>query len=471
MQTKAQHYGVAKFGGTSVATYAAMVRCVKILSTHPNVRVVVVSAPAGVTNLLVRLAEISLNGGELITILIEIKIIINAILLSLAEESISILQQQIATMFIDLENLAKKLSKQYNQQLMDELLSYGERFSARLFTAVLLEHRFQAVYQDARALIKTDNNFAKAKVLMNETSECVTKLLLPQCSNHIVVTEGFIGSTVQNITTTLGRGGSDYSAALLAEALHADLLQIWTDVPGIYTVDPRLVEHAKPIANLSFTEAAELATFGAKVLHPATLWPAIRKNIPVFVGSSMLSDAQGTWIRAKCPEHVEEPMLCAIALRRDQSLLTVSSLEMLQTHGFLAKIFSILAHHQLSVDLVTTSEVSVALTLNHSDKTGSSDLLTDEILSELQAIGNVSLNIDKNLSLIALVGNRLHLAAGLSGKVFSALSQFNIRLICHGASAHNLCFLVDDCDAKPIIQILHQIFFATLPTLEKVLIS
>jgi aspartate kinase len=351
-----------------------------------------------------------------------------------------------------------KQSINYNRSLTDELLSYGERISARLFACVLSEHGLPAKYQDARTLIKTNDTFGKAEILLQETTKQIVELVLPSCTNHIVVTEGFIGSTLQNITTTLGRGGSDYSAAILAEAMQAAALQIWTDVSGIYTVDPRLVPHAKPIDNMCFAEAAELAQFGAKVLHPATLWPAIRKNIPVFVGSSLNPQEQGTWIRANDHDQTDVSLIRAITLRRHQSLLTIHSLEMLHTHGFLAKIFSVLALHELSVDLVTTSEVSVALTLNHSES-GPDDLLTPIILAELKAIGNVSLTVNKNLCLIALVGNHLHMMSGISGRVFKTLSSFNIRLICHGASPHNLCFLVNEGDAHAVIQAMHSEFF------------
>ncbi len=453
-------YWVAKFGGTSVATHAAMARCVSVVMNHPDVRVIVVSAPSGVTDLLVKLSQSNQLELDIKPLVNEIKTKIHAIMADITpNQLLPTLRLEIETMLSDIESFALTLKNQYSRSDADALLSYGERLSARLFTCVLQELGLGAAYQDARTLIKTNNSFGKAEVLINETEKQVNELLLPKCEKSIVVTEGFIGSTLDNLTTTLGRGGSDYSAAILAEAMRADVLQIWTDVPGIYTVDPRLVTHATPIDEMSFTEAAELAQFGAKVLHPATLWPAIRKNIPVFVGSSINSKAQGTWIRAKNDERHNAPLIRAISLRRHQSLLTINSLEMLHTHGFLANIFTILAKHQLSVDIVTTSEVSVALTLNHPG-TGPNDLLTPDILSELKSISNISLTIDNELCLIALVGNQLHITSGISGKVFKRLADFNIRLICHGASSHNLCFLVNEKDADAVIQALHAEFFS-----------
>jgi aspartate kinase len=450
MQTSNQT--VAKFGGTSVANFPAMKRCAAIVAEHPHTKLIVVSAPAGVTDLLVKISQSSMTQIDILPLLADINAKIHAILALVSTEE----SNDIIDMLQQLQTLSLKINKQYDRALADELLSFGERFSARLFTRVLCEQGIKATYQDARQLIKTNDNFGKAQVLLPETEKQVAALVVSK--PNIIVTEGFIGSTLQNATTTLGRGGSDYSAAILAEAMHANVLQIWTDVSGIYTVDPRLVAHAKPIDRISFTEAAELAQFGAKVLHPATLWPAIRQNIPVFVGSSINAQTQGTWINATHPDQQNVPLIRAISLRRHQSLLTINSLEMLHAHGFLAKIFAVLAKHELSVDLVTTSEVSVALTLNHSDK-GAGELLTPAILSELQAIGNVSLSMDKDLCLIALVGNLLHVTSGISGRVFKKLADFNIRLICHGASPHNLCFLVSDGDAAAVIQTLHAEFF------------
>ena len=421
MQTPAskKNYVVAKFGGTSVATYSAMARCVSVIADYPQVRVIVVSAPAGVTDLLVKLSQSNKLNLEINPLVDEIKTKIDAIISSISTESVTpSLREEIEKVLQEIEKLALALKKKFTRSTADELLSCGEQLSSRLFTAVLSEHGLTAMHVDARTLIKTNDVFSKAEVLIQETSKAVHERLLPHCMDGVVVTEGFIGSTPNNETTTLGRGGSDYSAALLAEAMHAEVLQIWTDVPGVYTVDPRLVPAAKPIDNMCFTEAAELAQFGAKVLHPATLWPAIRQNIPVYVGSSIHPQSQGTWIRAKYPEKMDIPLIRAISLRRHQSLLTINSLEMHNTHGFLEKIFTILAKQELSVDVVTTSEVSVALTLNHPG-TGHQDLLTPEILSALQAIGNVSLTVDKDLCLIALVGNKLHVTSGISGRYLS----------------------------------------------------
>ena len=252
----------------------------------------------------------------------------------------------------------------------------------------------------------------------------------------------------------MGRGGSDYSAALLGEALDATQVSIWTDVAGIYTTDPRITSHAKQIQQISFSEASEMATFGAKVLHPATLLPAVRAKIPVFVGASHSPELNGTQIQAKV---AKAPHYRALAVRRSQTLLTLHSLEMVHSCGFLANVFAILAKHKLSVDLITTSEVSVSLTLDNTAATMSEGtLLNEAVLAELSAVCRVE--VESDLALVALIGNDLK-KQGATAPVFSALSPFALKMICYGASAHNLCVLVEQNIVEDLIQQLHVALF------------
>jgi len=234
--------------------------------------------------------------------------------------------------------------------------------SSYLFTQVLRGQGLDAVRFDVRKVLKTDSQFAKATPNIAATAAAAQKYLVPLLAEQVVVTQGFIGSDEHNQTTTLGRGGSDYSAALLAEAINAKSVHIWTDVVGIFSTDPRLCVKATPIARLSFDEAAEMATFGAKVLHPATILPASRSHISVFVGSSREPQLGGTWIEK---EKSEQPGIRAVTQRKNQILLTVKSPEMLLASGFLARVFTILSEFNISVDLVTTSEISVAITLDN----------------------------------------------------------------------------------------------------------
>jgi aspartate kinase len=249
------------------------------------------------------------------------------------------------------------------------------------------------------------------------------------------------------MTTTLGRGGSDYSAAILAEGVGADELEIWTDVAGIATTDPRLCPAAKPIHEISFKEASELATFGAKVLHPATLLPAIRKNIPVFVGSSFDAEARGTWVKKEVTEH---PLIRAMALRKKQVLVTISTPEMLHTHGFLFQVFRIFNEHKVSIDAITTSEISVSVTLDDST------LLNKKLIADLSQIADVQ--VEDNLCLISLIGNNINHTSGLAKKIFETIPEINVRMICLGASKHNFCFLVKEDQGAEAVQKLHAKF-------------
>lgn len=444
---------VAKFGGTSVANFEAMSACAKIVTADANTRVVVLSASAGVTNYLVELA----NGCELERreeILNAVRTIQYNIIEKLKHpEAVS---DEIEKILQHIAALAESASLANSLALTDEIICQGEMMSTQIFTQLLQEQNYPAVWVDVRDVVATDSHFGKAAPNDEKTIEQANTVLKPLLAEgKVVITQGFIGRDDEGKTTTLGRGGSDYSAALLAEVLHAKDVLIWTDVPGIYTTDPRVVPAAKRIDTISFSEAAEMATFGAKVLHPATLLPAVRSDIPVFVGSSKAPEQGGTWV-TRDPQ--PRPTFRALALRRNQILLTLSSLSMLHSQGFLANVFSILAKHQVSVDVVTTSEVSVAITL---DKTGSAssglDILSEDLLSELREVCKVKVETD--LALIAIIGNHLHTQAGIAKRMFESLSGHNIRLICYGASHNNVCTLVQNDQADDILRSLHASLF------------
>ncbi|HCR3984193.1 TPA: lysine-sensitive aspartokinase 3 [Kluyvera ascorbata] len=443
---------VAKFGGTSVADFDAMNRSADVVLSDANVRLVVLSASAGITNLLVALAE-GLEPTERQAKLDAIRAIQNAVLERLANPAV--IRDEIERLLENLAALAEAASAETSTALTDELVSHGELMSTLLFVEILRERQVAAQWFDVRKVMRTSDRFGRAEPDVAALSELATQQLAPRLSEGLVITQGFIGSESKGRTTTLGRGGSDYTAALLGEALHATRVDIWTDVPGIYTTDPRVVPAAKRIDEIAFEEAAELATFGAKVLHPATLLPAVRSDIPVFVGSSKDPKAGGTLV---CNETANPPLFRALALRRKQTLLTLHSLNMLHSRGFLAEVFGILARHNISVDLITTSEVSVALTLDTTGSTSTGDtLLTQSLLMELSALCRVE--VEENLALIALIGNDLSKACGVGKEVFGVLEPFNIRMICYGASSHNLCFLVPGAEAEQVVQKLHHNLF------------
>lgn len=442
---------VAKFGGTSVADHEAMLRCANIIKSQPQTRVVVVSASAGVTNYLVALSQSQLESSEQAAIISQIADIQFNICEHL--DNCDTLKNQINAVLDNLRYLAEQQNTLQTAKTADAILSCGEQMSSILFAQVLRSIDVDGVAFDARDIMKTNSLYGKAVVDLNALKNQTAQHLLPLLADKVIVTQGFIGEDGLGNTTTLGRGGSDYSAALIAEAINASGLAIWTDVVGIFTTDPRIANTAKAIPEISFGEAAEMATFGAKILHPATLIPAMRSSIPVFVGSSREPSAGGTHIMQ---EVNSKPTYRSIALRREQTLVTVKSPAMLHASGFLAQVFSILAKHELSVDLITTSEISVALTFDN--PSGSTQALINKaVVEELEQLCEVS--VEHGLSLVAIVGNNLHATTGLGSSIFDNISDINIRMICHGASANNLCFLVNEADANQVVETLHDKLF------------
>ena len=443
---------VAKFGGTSVADYDAMNRSADVVLADPNTRLVVLSASAGVTNLLVSLSE-GLEATERFVKLDALRKIQFDILERL--QNPNVIREEVERLLENITTLAEAASLATSSALTDELVSHGELMSTLLFVEIIRERNIQAQWFDVRKVMRTSDRFGRAEPDVEALAELTNQQLAPRLDEGIVITQGFIGSEAKGRTTTLGRGGSDYTAALLGEALHATRVDIWTDVPGIYTTDPRVVSAAKRIDVIAFEEAAEMATFGAKVLHPATLLPAVRSDIPVFVGSSKDPKAGGTLV---CKKTETPPLFRALALRRKQTLVTLHSHNMLHSRGFLAEVFGILARHNISVDLITTSEVSIALTLDTTGSTSTGDtLLTQSLLIELSELCRVE--VEEDLALVAIIGNKLSRACGVGKEVFGVLDPFNIRMICYGASSYNLCFLVPADQAEQVVQKLHQNLF------------
>ncbi|WP_434924953.1 lysine-sensitive aspartokinase 3 [Enterobacter asburiae] len=443
---------VAKFGGTSVADYDAMNRSADVVLADPNTRLVVLSASAGVTNLLVSLSE-GLEATERFVKLDALRKIQFDILERL--QNPNVIREEVERLLENITTLAEAASLATSTALTDELVSHGELMSTLLFVEIMRERNIQAQWFDVRKVMRTSDRFGRAEPDVEALAELTNQQLAPRLADGIVITQGFIGSEAKGRTTTLGRGGSDYTAALLGEALHATRVDIWTDVPGIYTTDPRVVSAAKRIDVIAFEEAAEMATFGAKVLHPATLLPAVRSDIPVFVGSSKDPKTGGTLV---CKKTENPPLFRALALRRRQTLVTLHSHNMLHSRGFLAEVFGILARHNISVDLITTSEVSIALTLDTTGSTSTGDtLLTQSLLIELSELCRVE--VEEDLALVAIIGNKLSRACGVGKEVFGVLDPFSIRMICYGASSYNLCFLVPADQAEQVVQKLHQNLF------------
>ena len=442
---------VAKFGGTSVANYNTINSCAAIVVNNPATKVMVVSAAAGVTNHLVLLANTALTSEQITDVIENIRKIEFNILNELKKPSE--VEDKLFALLDELDSYARHEELNYRDDLKDALMSMGERMSSLLCAAILREQGANAINFDVRKVLRTDARFTEAAPDLPNIKALCQRLLLPELANHIVVTQGFVGADEQGRTTTLGRGGSDFTAALLAEALGAQTCEIWTDVIGVYTTDPRITDKAKPLPELSFEEAAEMATFGAKVLHPATMEPALRQNIQVFVGSSKEPEKGGTWIKRDCEV---EPPFRAITKRKDQVLVTVKTPKMMYAQGFLERVFNVIAKHELSVDLVTTSEIAVSFTLDNPPNS-MSEKINKETLVELSNICEVT--VEQDFDVVTVVGNNMHSESGVSSRVFAAIGDFNLRMICFGANVHNLSFVVSNQQSDAVVKTLHKALF------------
>ncbi len=335
------------------------------------------------------------------------------------------------------------------QMLKDAIVSYGEQLSSRLLAFVCAAKGLNARHADSRRLIVTDDEYGSAAPIWDETEKLVQMELQSLINaGEIPVMGGFIAASRSGETTTLGRGGSDYSAALVGAALKAREIQIWTDVTGVLTCDPRICPEARTLKTLSYEEAAELAYFGAKVLHPKTIQPAVDLQIPVRVCNSHQPQEKGTMI---LPSSQSTPRLVkSIAYKKGITILHITSARMLGAYGFMSAIFQIFERHRTVIDVVTTSEVSVSLTLDNTDA-------LEAVVKDLQRIGTVE--IEPNQAVVCVVGSGLRDTSGVAGQIFTAISDFNISLISHGASSVNMTFVVEQTVVGEVIKRLHDEFF------------
>jgi aspartate kinase len=431
-----------KFGGTSVEDAVAIDRSCGIVAQRISRKpFVVVSALAGTTNGL-------LEAGRLAS---ERKLDEALAIVAPLEKRHTDLLPSTAADFAALRELLRALCAigELSARTRDLIASYGEVLSSQIFTGRLRKHGHDAVHIDARQCIVTDDSFGSAAPLIGMIRGNLQKTARPHLdAGRVVVMGGFIGSTQSGATTTLGRGASDYSAAIAGSALDAEEIQIWTDVDGLMTTDPRIVPTAWKVKETSFAEASELAYFGAKVLHPATVLPAVDKNIPVFILNSRKPAGSGTRItRDAIPC---KNLIKAIAVKRGITAVTVSSSRMLMAHGFLRALFDVFDRKRVSVDMIATSEVSVSLTLDNAAK-------LPDILEDLRALGEVK--IDEKLTLLCLVGGNLRYTPGVAAEVFGSIRDINVLMVSHGASNINMSFLVDQKDADAAVHKLHQYFF------------
>jgi aspartate kinase len=433
---------VMKFGGTSVEDAAAIDRSCRIVAERLDRRpFVVVSALAGVTNGLLEAGRLAAN-REVDRAL--------AIADSLEKRHLELLPST-AGAFRSLRDLLRALGAigELSARTRDTIASYGEVLSSQIFADQMRKRGHDAVHLDARNCVITDDTFGAAVPLGGPTRQRLWEHARPQIeAGRVVVMGGFIGSTETGITTTLGRGASDYTAAIVGAELDADEIQIWTDVDGMMTADPRVVPGAYKVKEISFAEASELAYFGARVLHPLSVLPAIDKNIPVTILNSRKPFGTGTRIlreAAPCKNPVK-----SIAAKRGITAVTVSSSRMLMAHGFLKALFEVFDRHRCPVDVVATSEISVSLTVD-------STAMLPAIVEELRSLGEVK--VDENLALLCLVGSNLKYTPGVAYRVFSSVRNINVLMVSQGASNINVSFLIDQKDTDDAIRQLHADFF------------
>ncbi len=447
---------VMKFGGSSVVDATAIDRVVAIVEAERakgHTPVVVVSALGGVTDTLLGLAT-SARGGNAT----EVRDGIEALTARHRAQAASLgvgedagLTEALGVIVRDLQSVLDAIEQQgaSHPRALDVVAATGELLSSRLLAAAMRVRGLPAVWVDAREAVRTDDRYTCAAPLPDETNAAVQATIGPHvAAGRIAVLGGFVGRAPDGSTTTLGRGGSDYSASLVGAALNASEIQIWTDVDGMLTADPRIVYDAEVVPHLSFAEASELAYFGAKVLHPSTILPAVAKDIPVRILNSRRADGDGTRITADPP--AADRALAAVACKRHVTMVEITSTRMLMAHGFLRRVFEVFERHRTAVDVVTTSEVSVSVTVDDDRHLGA-------IVEDLRAFAEV--NVEADLAILCAVGDNLRNDPRIAARVIGALEGFPVRMVSQAASRRNVTIVLRDADLALGMAQLHREFF------------
>lgn len=438
---------VMKFGGTSVESAEAIDRVAGIvrqrLDRHP---VVVVSAMGKTTNKLLAIAGNAIQG--------EIKSALQSVedlrKFHLHESAGLGTDMEVNAHFDQLADLVKGIAimGELTPRGTDAISSIGERVSSLIAAARFRAFGIDAAHVDSRDVIVTDRRHTQAAPLFNQTNVRIGKCVAPLAKDHVVVMGGFIGSTEDGVTTTLGRGGSDYTASIVGAAIGAEEIQIWTDVDGMLTADPTILAGGYRVKICSFAEAAELAYFGAKVLHPATVLPAIEKNIPVRILNSRRPEVEGTLIVSAPPASASP--IRSIACKRNITLVNIVSSRMLMAHGFLRRIFEVFDRYETAVDMLATSEVSVSLTVDNTRA-------LEEIRAEIESFADVVVEGDQ--AIVCLVGENIRRCPDVASRVFSSLNGVKPRMVSQGASQLNISLVVAASDLVRAVESLHREFF------------
>lgn len=417
-----------KFGGTSVGKPERMHQVKDLITRDNQKKIVVLSALSGTTNALVGIGEALADADK-----------------ELAKKRIDVLHAHYLNFYKDLlksDSARKKAEKiiaehfeflniilkiSFNEAINRDILAQGELLSTKLFYTLLQELDIPAVFLPALDFMSIDENHEPE---LKKISEKVKSILKNYPEESIFVTQGYICKNHRNEVDNLKRGGSDYSASLIGAAINAEVVEIWTDIDGMHNNDPRIVDQTRPIAQLSFDEAAELAYFGAKILHPASIWPAQQYNIPVKLLNTMEPDAIGTTITAK----EQGTGVKALAAKDGITAIKIKSSRMLLAYGFLRKVFEVFEKYKTSIDMITTSEVAVSVTIDDLSH-------LKEIIRELEAYGSVE--VDQNQTIISIVGNLIAESKGSVAQIMNCLTDYPVRMVSYGGSRHNVSLLVD----------------------------
>ena len=439
-----------KFGGTSVKEAEAIKRVENIVSPQESKVLIVVSALSGVTNKLVEIISCldkkTFNKAFLIINELELrhkelaeKLNVSSACAQDTETKISFLNKIVDSVDILGEVTLKT---------KDLILSTGELLSSSIIYQFFVSRGFSIAYADPRGILKTVPLYGETEVDWGSSEEAVNNHLSPLFhQHHFIITGGYVGSDNQGKTTTLGRGGSDYSAAIFASLLHAERLEIWTDVDGILTAEPRMIPHARLVKDVTYAEASELAYFGAKVLHPKTIFPSIEQNIPVYVMNTFHPENNGTRIMAQLQNGNK---IKAITFRRNITIINIQSNRMLGAYGFLSQVFEVFNRHETSVDLVSTSEVSISVTIDNQNH-------IEELRHDLERISTVAVYPEK--AILSAIGEGIREDSGIAARFFTALNGINVSLVTMGASEINLSIVVDEDDLENAVKLLHLEFF------------
>jgi aspartate kinase len=447
---------IMKFGGTSVADAEAMRRVIGIVkderAEHPSARppAVVVSAMSKVTDRLVELGRLTgeglaEDGVRIVSDLLARHVQVAGGLVS--GPALATLTADLEREFAELTGMVRTLAplREVSPRSTDAILAMGELASSRIVAAAFVAQGVPAVWVDARKVLVTDGEHTAAVPDMDATCRRTHEIMGAHLvEGEVPVVGGFIGASADGVTTTLGRGGSDYSAAIFGACLDVDEIQIWTDVDGMLTADPRVVPSPRLVPQLSFAEASELAYFGAKVLHPSTILPAVAKNIPVRILNSKRPEVSGTLITAA--PRADGATVTALACKRGVTVVDITSSRMLMAHGFLRRLFEVFERFRTPVDVVTTSEVSVSVTVDNARR-------LPDIVTNLQAFADVACEPD--MAIVCIVGEKLRSDPGLFSRAVTSLSGVPLRLVSQAASRRNITFVLRDADVVDAMNRLH----------------